>query len=218
MLSRASRSRSALRALLTSTKQTSWPATTMVNRFISPQIRSQIQTIRPPCRHIHSTFAVRKGITPDSEDPTPPSPEANNTNGATNNLMEASSITEAEYRDASEHYFNVILAEIERVQEETGSDIEAEYSAGVLNVTLPGIGVYVLNKQPPNKQIWLSSPISGPKRFDWVMRGDGMTEKEGTREYIGGQWIYLRDGSNLTNLLNEELSLEMDQNIYDTST
>lgn len=87
--------------------------------------------------------------------------------------------------------------------------------AGVLNVTVPGIGTYVLNKQPPNKQIWLSSPISGPKRYDWVVQGDGMTEKEGTREFIGGQWIYLRDGSNLTELLNSELGIELAYDLYE---
>lgn len=81
-------------------------------------------------------------------------------------------------------------------------------------MNVPGIGVYVINKQPPNKQIWLSSPISGPRRYDWVIRGDGMNEKEGTREYTGGQWIYLRDGSNLTTLVNDELGLEMDYDIH----
>uniref|UniRef100_A0A4W5KXX6 Frataxin n=1 Tax=Hucho hucho TaxID=62062 RepID=A0A4W5KXX6_9TELE len=29
-------------------------------------------------------------------------------------------------------------------------------------------GTYVINKQTPNKQIWLSSPTSGPKRYDWT--------------------------------------------------
>lgn len=86
--------------------------------------------------------------------------------------------------------------------------------AGVLNITVPGVGTYVLNKQPPNKQIWLSSPLSGPKRYDWVVLGDAQHEKQETRPYAGGQWIYLRDGSNLTTLLNEELGLEMDYDIY----
>ena len=90
--------------------------------------------------------------------------------------------------------------------------------AGVLNITVPAIGVYVLNKQPPNKQIWLSSPISGPKRYDWVLEGDHMHEKEGSKDYIRGQWIYLRDGSNLTTLLNKELGLEMDYDIYSHRT
>ena len=25
----------------------------------------------------------------------------------------------------------------------------------------------MINKQTPNRQIWLSSPVSGPKRYDW---------------------------------------------------
>jgi frataxin len=86
--------------------------------------------------------------------------------------------------------------------------------AGVLNIVVSGVGTYVLNKQPPNHQIWLSSPISGPKRYDWVIQGDQMHEKQDTRGFINGQWIYLRDGSNLTDLLNDELTLELPEDIY----
>lgn len=35
---------------------------------------------------------------------------------------------------------------------------EVEYSQGVLTLKVPPRGTYVLNKQPANKQIWLSSP------------------------------------------------------------
>ncbi len=76
-------------------------------------------------------------------------------------------------------------------------------------------GTYVLNKQPPNKQIWISSPISGPKRYDWVlMTGEGQNQKEGTGMDVegdlrGGQWVYLRDGSTLTDLLKKELDVQM---------
>ena len=34
------------------------------------------------------------------------------------------------------------------------------YQSGVLTLKLGKHGTYVVNKQPPNKQIWLSSPIS----------------------------------------------------------
>jgi frataxin len=78
--------------------------------------------------------------------------------------------------------------------------------AGVLEVSLPQKGTYVLNKQPPNKQIWLSSPISGPKRFDWVVSGEGMHQKEGGGV---GDWIYLRDGTSLTELLKDELGVKL---------
>lgn len=86
--------------------------------------------------------------------------------------------------------------------------------AGVLNISVPAIGTYVLNKQPPNKQIWLSSPISGPKRYDWIIEGDRMHEKQDTREFANGQWVYLRDGSNLTELLNAELSITLPKDVY----
>ena len=39
---------------------------------------------------------------------------------------------------------------------------------GVLTVKLNEHGTYVINKQTPNQQIWLSSPVSGPYRFDII--------------------------------------------------
>lgn len=78
-----------------------------------------------------------------------------------------------------------------------------------MNITFPPNGTYVLNKQPPNKQIWLSSPLSGPKRFDWVVRGEAMSQKEGGGM---GDWIYLRDGSSLSALLRRELGISVDLN------
>jgi frataxin len=45
---------------------------------------------------------------------------------------------------------------------------DVQYSSGVLTLSLgKSLGTYVINKQPPNSQIWMSSPVSGPKRFDW---------------------------------------------------
>ncbi|KAL7041035.1 hypothetical protein ACKWTF_000590 [Chironomus riparius] len=67
---------------------------------------------------------------------------------------------------------------------------DVNYSDGVLTVKLGGdYGTYVINRQTPNRQIWLSSPISGPKRYDW----------------INGDWIYKHDGVSLHALLQQEL-------------
>ncbi|KAK2768492.1 Mitochondrial chaperone Frataxin [Arachnomyces sp. PD_36] len=170
----------------------------------SPLSRPRQQILH---RNIHSTPSIRKGITPDSADPTPPKPEPNVAGGSIH-VTEPSPLSEEQYREYAEDYFNLLMTQLEQLQED-GIDVEAEYSAGVLNVTVPNIGVYVLNKQPPNKQIWLSSPVSGPKRYDWVVQGDKMEEKQDTNEFTGGQWIYLRDGSNLSVLLNKELGVNM---------
>ena len=70
-------------------------------------------------------------------------------------------------------------------------DFDVSFSNGVLNVKLgANRGTYVLNKQTPNLQIWLSSPVSGPKRFD----------------FDNGHWVYKRTGQSLHALLESELS------------
>lgn len=78
--------------------------------------------------------------------------------------------------------------------------------AGVLNVTFPEIGTYVINKQPPNKQIWLSSPLSGPKRYDYVVYGEGQNQKEDTAV---SDWVYLRDGTTINELFVRELDIDL---------
>lgn len=98
-----------------------------------------------------------------------------------------------------------LLVELEEVQE-AREDVDVEYSAGVLTLAFPPSGTYVINKQPPNKQIWLSSPISGPKRYDWVVLGEGQDEKEGCGK---GEWVYLRDGSTLVELMRKEVGIDL---------
>ncbi|CAB3257861.1 unnamed protein product [Arctia plantaginis] len=73
-----------------------------------------------------------------------------------------------------------------------GADIT--YTDGVLTVAFGGnYGTYVINRQTPNKQIWLSSPVSGPKRYDLILKD-------------GGYWLYKHDGVSLHQLLQNEIS------------
>ncbi|KAI0786020.1 hypothetical protein C8Q75DRAFT_721722, partial [Abortiporus biennis] len=86
-----------------------------------------------------------------------------------------------------------LIDEIENTQ------YEVEYSSGVLTLKLGDKGTYVINKQPPNKQIWLSSPISGPQRYDYEEEQDN--------------WIYEREHVVLGDLLNKELSSALGQEV-----
>ncbi|XP_035792006.1 frataxin homolog, mitochondrial-like [Anopheles albimanus] len=88
----------------------------------------------------------------------------------------------------------------EELVEETSSLTQADvmYSDGVLTVNFGRPhGTYVINRQSPNRQIWLSSPTSGPKRYDFVSSKDA-TDK--------GYWLYRHDGVTLHELLHEEVS------------
>ena len=50
-------------------------------------------------------------------------------------------------------------------------DVDIECSMGVLNIRLgPSLGTWVINKQTPNRQLWWSSPISGPRRYELVVQ------------------------------------------------
>ncbi|KAJ2119506.1 hypothetical protein IW147_005820 [Coemansia sp. RSA 720] len=70
-------------------------------------------------------------------------------------------------------------------------DFDVEYTQGVLTLSVGAAGTYVVNKQPPNRQIWISSPVSGPERFDF--RKDH------------GAWVCRKTGSTLGRLLEHEL-------------
>ena len=84
---------------------------------------------------------------------------------------------------------NKIYDNIDNKQYNFIEDIELE--DGVLKIDLKNQKTYVINIQKNNKQIWLSSPFSGPKRF----------------EYINNNWIDIHNNKiKLYELLNHEFN------------
>ncbi|XP_070543642.1 frataxin, mitochondrial-like isoform X1 [Ptychodera flava] len=102
-------------------------------------------------------------------------------------------LSELIYDQMSENTLDILTEFFENLEElvEVAEDFDVTYSSGVLTIKVGGnIGTYVVNKQTPNKQLWLSSPSSGPKRYD----------------LIDGRWIYKHDGISLYELLTLEFS------------
>lgn len=87
-------------------------------------------------RTFHSSSVTFKGITPESSNPAPPKSQSISADEPSY-VTEPSPLTDQEYRECSEHYFNVLLSELERAAEE-GSDLEAEYA-----VCMSGDSFYV---------------------------------------------------------------------------
>ncbi|KAF5337242.1 hypothetical protein D9611_003246 [Ephemerocybe angulata] len=108
-------------------------------------------------------------------------------------FINESHLTVDRYNELSDMTMDSMLESLETLLDDLGNpEYEVEYHSGVLTLHLGEHGTYVINKQPPNMQIWLSSPHSGPKRYDYSDDRD--------------DWIYSRDDRSLGELLNEELS------------
>lgn len=108
-------------------------------------------------------------------------------------LFQISDVPNDEYHRISDQSMDDLLVYLEELMEQESTPEngwEVEYNSGVMTVDFGSHGTYVVNKQPPNKQIWLSSPISGPKRYDY-------SEAHET-------WFYARDSRSLGDLLREE--------------
>ena len=104
----------------------------------------------------------------------------------------ASSAAGDDYVALADECLDTILEKADELSDER-DDVEAELSSGVLTLKIAGAGTWVINKQVPNRQLWLSSPVSGPCRY----------------EYVEGTWTHTRDGSSLSELLERELGLIM---------
>ncbi|KAE9971045.1 hypothetical protein EG328_000354 [Venturia inaequalis] len=184
-------------------RKPSFPLLTRAYRTnsIRNQIRTPFLLFNSPAPRTFAVSSRCAGLMPHAEDP--PVREAESQE---ENPSQKTQITNEEYHDRSDQFLESLLSKLEARQEEKG-DIDVEYSAGVLSVDMGEKGTYILNKQPPNKQIWLSSPITGPKRFDWVLLSEGQDMKEGSG---AGDWVYIKDNTSLTELVKEELGVTVD--------
>jgi frataxin len=70
-----------------------------------------------------------------------------------------------------------------------------DLEGGILSISLPGGGTYLINKHAPNREIWLSSPKSGA----WHFRHDPEAGWISTREVDGAR-------PQLHRLLSDELA------------
>ncbi|KAM6944081.1 frataxin, mitochondrial [Lycodopsis pacificus] len=114
--------------------------------------------------------------------------------------VQKSELSEGTYDKLAEETMDALTDYFEDLMDEafTGADYDVVYSSGVLTVKVGrDHGIYVINKQTPNRQIWLSSPTSGPKRYDWT----------------GGRWVYAHDGVSLHQLLSNEFSVIFNTNM-----
>ena len=105
-------------------------------------------------------------------------------------LGDSAELSDKDFHRHADHSLGELMSGLEDVIEQAGlPDADIEYSQGVMTIELGQKGTFVINKQSTNKQLWMSSPVSGPCRYDW---SDGL-------------WVYKRDGHVMTDRLEDEL-------------
>jgi frataxin len=174
--------------------------------------RAGAPVVTPRARPFSTTQAAPKGIMPDrsASDVIPVAPEEPQSKSYLDQQYSVPELSDHQYHSLSDSWIDGALTKLEELQDQR-EDVDVEYSAGVLTLSFGTVGKYVVNKQPPNKQIWLSSPVSGPSRYDYVQFGDSQQEKEGTSR---GTWMNLRDGRLLDDVLEEELGVSFKLAIF----
>ncbi|PWW73873.1 Frataxin [Tuber magnatum] len=97
-----------------------------------------------------------------------------------------------QYHGIADESLEILYGAFEALAEDR-DDVDVDFNSGVLTFAHPN-GIYAINKQPPIRQIWLSSPVSGPKHYQWD-RDD---------------WVSARDGSRMRDLLEEEIGIKVE--------
>ncbi|KAL6536882.1 hypothetical protein OROHE_012466 [Orobanche hederae] len=101
-------------------------------------------------------------------------------------------LQEDEYQRLANSTIHDLLEKLEEYGDYVEIDgYDVDYGNEVLTLKLGSLGTYVINKQTPNRQIWMSSPVSGPSRFDW--------------DHDARSWIYRRTKQDLIKVLETEL-------------
>lgn len=90
-----------------------------------------------------------------------------------NNDASLAIMSESEYHDIADETLHELMEMLGPLEEAEAEALDADISLsqGVLNIHLQNNQQqrmsWVINKQTPNRQLWWSSPISGPRRYEW---------------------------------------------------
>ncbi len=92
---------------------------------------------------------------------------------------------------------NLLARLMDCIETQRGDSLDVDLQDGILTIELDAGGEYVINKHAPNRQIWVSSPVSGASHFAYVPES--------------GAWLSTRaDATALLALLGDELGVDID--------
>jgi len=115
-------------------------------------------------------------------------------------------LNEASFHEAADNTLEAIIDALVVLESDASfDDVDISYSQGVLNINLGALGFWVINKQTPNRQLWWSSPLSGPRRYELVQQGEAEAKSTPSTQRKKEWWKNTRDDTDLLDALRTEM-------------
>ena len=102
---------------------------------------------------------------------------------------EAMNLDQSSYETVADETLGRLL---DAIEETLGDSLDIDIEEGILTIELLSGGKYVINKHFHQRQIWVSSPVSGASHFAYDAKAE--------------QWLSTRGEESLSALLARELS------------
>jgi frataxin len=68
----------------------------------------------------------------------------------------------------------------DHIDDEMGDDLDVDLQSGILTIELDSGEQFIINKHGPNRQIWMSSPVSGASLYYFYDDNDSWTSTRGS--------------------------------------
>ncbi|KAK7200345.1 frataxin-like protein [Novymonas esmeraldas] len=104
--------------------------------------------------------------------------------------------TDIKFNSAADELLELVETQVDALDSASVDDVSC--NGGVLTLETAERGTFILNKQAPNVQLWLSSPISGPHHYDMIT-----VTQDGNERVL---WRSDNDGHDLVEKLERELT------------
>ena len=104
-------------------------------------------------------------------------------------------MTDLEFLDRAEQVLLAVEESVDRINDETDADIDAQRVGGMVTLVFPNRSQIILNLQKPLQEIWLAAKAGG---FHFRFDGANWQDTKGAGEFFERLSTYASEQSGLT--------------------
>ena len=113
-------------------------------------------------------------------------------------------LSESDFHTLADNCLDEILTSTTEIESSIDADdVDISLEQGVLNINLGKYGFWVINKQTPNRQLWWSSPVSGPRRYEYTYNNEIKQLVHNMKHVSACNWTHTRSTNNDSNLFTD---------------